>query len=329
MKNIFLLLIVLAGWCTTHAQNKIAGYEYWFNNNYASKTLTTVAPIQQLNLNLNVPTTGLSSGLHTINFRSIDNNGMWSSTLSQFFYKVPQTTTTQPKITAYEYWLNNDYTNVVAANTPIQEVVSINELLNVQTLSNGLHTLNIRFKDNGGMWSSTLSQFFYKVPEHPSMGQNKIVAYRYWFNNDFNQAVVVTLPTPALLLNIASNIDLTQIPVGEHTIHFQFKDALGMWSIVTSDTIERTTITVSIVETSFSNSIVAYPNPTKGRVFVDFGETLNEIKVSIHSINGKLVQQSVYNNSQTIEFNLSQPAGIYLMNILSENKRATIRLIKH
>jgi hypothetical protein len=136
------------------------------------------------------------------------------------------------------------------------------------------------------------------------------------------------LPSPVSVLDLASNLNLAQMQVGSHTIHFQFKDELGKWSVVTSDAIEKT-VTLSIIDNTFGSNILAYPNPTNGKVFVDFGESLNAINVHIHTINGKLVQQAVYNNKQTLEFDFTEPPGIYLMTISSGNKRTTLKLIKN
>jgi len=305
----------------------IAGYEYWFNTDFANKTTTSVAQTGQLLINQLVPTTGLTNGINTFNFRSYDNSGMYSSVLSHFFYKTSASqNNTNHQVVAYEYWIDNDYANAILVNTAVQQHVNINELIAMNLLNNGVHLFNIRFKDNTNLWSSVVSNFFYKTPLQ-IVTQNKITEYRYWFDNDFANAVNVPL-IPNQQINLIDNLDLTQIPIGNHEIHFQFKDTHGLWSIVATNTIEKT-ITVNIIDNTLSSNILVYPNPTSGVVFVDFKETLDDIEVSIHTINGKLVQQLVYKNKQTLEFNFNEPPGIYIMTFLSENKRTTIRLIKN
>ncbi|MEJ5268572.1 MAG: T9SS type A sorting domain-containing protein, partial [Bacteroidales bacterium] len=86
---------------------------------------------------------------------------------------------------------------------------------------------------------------------------------------------------------------------------------------------------VGILENTFSNDIIVYPNPTDGIVKIDLGETLSEFSVSLTDVNGKLINQTSYKNTKMIELNLNAQPGIYLLTIYSENKKATIRLIKN
>ncbi len=319
MKQIQLLIVALYLTFSASAQNKVKGYEYWFDNDYANKVTTAVTPVKQFSLNADVATTGLTNGIHTVNIRVVDNtekysstlshffykmpqhtavnyllvayeywfdndyanaitvnttaqkqvsvndlistpslsNGIhtlnirfkdngqkWSSTLSQFFYKMPQQVSTAHKLVTYEYWFDNDYANVVTVNTPNQKQVAISDLINVQTLNNGIHTLNIRFKDNEQLWSSTLSQFFYKMPIKATVN-NVITNYRYWVDNDFANATHITLPTSVKQLSLVDNLDFTNIPKGGHTVHFQFKDSLGLWSSVTTDSIVKISLPIS------------------------------------------------------------------------------------
>jgi len=506
---------------------KIVGYEYWFNNDYANKTTTMVTSTQQLMINQTIPTTGLMQGINTINFRSFDNSGKYSSIISHFFYKTSLTESNQaPEIVAYEYWIDNDYANAVIVNTPVQQQLNINELMSMTTLNNGVHNFHIRFKDDAGLWSSVVSHFFYKTPEQ-IVTQNSITEYRYWFNNDFANAVNLSL-TPNQQINLMDNLDLTQVPKGIYEINFQFKDTLGRWSVVLTDIIEKialpiadfsysampycdstvvtftdnsidgdeylwdfgdgntsdlanpthtyytpdtyqvsltvtditlgtdstivipvvinslhtsstitetacvsytapdcqiyttsgiktaiipnavgcdstitinltinsvdvsvnqngiilsanatadfyqwvdcnngnsiingetnqsftatqngsfavkitqngctdtsacyTVTTVGILENTFSNDIIVYPNPTDGIVKIDLGKTLPEFSVSLTDVNGKLINQTSYKNTKMIELNLNAQPGIYLLTIYSENKKATIRLIKN
>lgn len=329
MKRLYLIIILFAGIICSNAQTTIEGYEYWFNNDFAGKSTVAVTSTQKLLINQNISSTGLSNGLNVINFRSYDNNGRYSCVLSHFFYKTSASENNPgPEIVAYEYWLDNDYLNAVAVNIPVQQHVNINELISMSSLNNGLHTLNIRFKDNKDLWSSVLNQCFYKIPEQNSAGENKIVSYRYWFNDDFNQATIVTLSTPSLIFGIANNINLSQLPLGEHTIHFQFKDTNRMWSGVTSDIFEKSII-LSILENSLNSRVLAYPNPTTGRVQIDLNETYTHIKLLIHDINGKLVFQTEYKDQHTLEFNFNEPTGIYLITLETGKKNTTIRLIKN
>ena len=286
----------------------IAGYEYWFNNDFANKTRTSVTQTQQLLINELIPTTGLKNGINTFNFRSFDNLGMYSSVLSHFFYKPSSLqNNTNPEIVAYEYWLDNDYVNAVLVNTPFQQLVNINELIAMTSLNNGVHQFNIRFKDNMGLWSSVVSNFFYKVPEQ-IVAQNTITEYCYWFDNDFANAANISL-TPNQQIILIDNLDLTQIPKGDHEINFQFKDTLGLWSVVLTDTIEK--IALPIADFSYSamqycdSTVIAFTeNSIDGDVYLwDFADgTTDTLANPTHTFYNSRLHSVSLTVSDTITF---------------------------
>jgi hypothetical protein len=219
-------------------RSKINGYEYWFNNDYAGKILTPITPAEQLNLSLNIPTNSLSTGVHVFNFRSYDNQGKFSSTLSQFFYKTPESPTTSREIVEYEYWFDNSYENKQNVSTSVQQQVNINELMDASSLVNGIHTFNIRFKDNSGLWSSTLSQFFYKTPESSSINR-ELVEYEYWFDNEYAEKQTV-VTTSLSAINVSELINTQSLSNGVHTFNIRFKDNSGLWSSTLSQFFYKT-----------------------------------------------------------------------------------------
>ena len=257
--------------------SKIVGYEYWFNNDFLSKTTTSVESAQQLIIDQNIPTTELTKGLNILNFRSFDNLRKYSSVVSHFFYKIslPESTP-NPEIVAYEFWLDNDYNNAVLVNTPVHQQVNINELISMSSLSNGIHNFNIRFKNNSGLWSSVVSHLFYKTPER-IFTENSITEYHYWFDNDFANAVNASV-NPDLQINLTGNLDLTRIPKGKHEINFQFKDAFGKWSAVIADSIEKVSLPIadfsSFTVQDCNSAIVTYTNNSidGDKYLWDFGD---------------------------------------------------------
>jgi len=255
---------------------EIVAYEYWLDNDYVNAVVVNTPAQQLVNINELIAMTSLNNGVHQFNIRFKDNMGLWSSVVSNFFYKVPEQIVAQNTITEYCYWFDNDFANAVIVNTPVQQLVNINELIAMTSLNNGVHQFNIRFKDNMGLWSSVVSNFFYKVPEQ-IVAQNTITEYRYWFDNDFANAATISL-TPNQQINLIDNLDLTQIPKGDHEINFQFKDTLGLWSVVLTDTIKK--IALPIADFSYSamqycdSTVVAFTdNSIDGDTyFWDFGD---------------------------------------------------------
>lgn len=236
MKNIlltsFLAVVYIFG---VTAQNTINSYEYWFDNDFANRVTTSVTPVAQLNVNANITTAGLANGIHTFNFRTFDIDGLSSSVLSEYFYKVPaQITATNKEIIAYEYWFDNDFANAVSVSTNQQQQINISELLTTTGLNNGIHTLNIRFKDNAGLWSSILSEYFYKIPETITTGNKEIIEVEYWFDSDFqNVQTITTTAQQQIILN--DLITTSGLNNGIHTFNIRFKDNADLWSSVLSE----------------------------------------------------------------------------------------------
>ncbi len=312
---------------TISVDKKIAEYEVWLDNDYANKTKSNVSPTDNLNVNTQLTTTGLSDGLHCYNIRFKDDAGAWSSTLSQFFYKVPSTISVDKKIEQYEVWFDTDYANKTTTTVAPTDNLDVNSAITTNGLNDGIHTINFRFKDNTGAWSSVLSQFYYKQSSQAAV-DNFIVGYRYWLNDNFSQKTYVAEATPAKLVNINTDLTTAQIPIGQNYINFQFLDTKGMWSLVSTTEFENT-VTVNIIDNTFNNNFVVYPNPTSGKVFVDLQETLTNANVSIYDISGKLVHQFKFTNQKLLEFDIDNRPGIYFMVITSDERKTTIKLTRN
>ncbi|KAF0130022.1 MAG: esterase/lipase/thioesterase [Bacteroidetes bacterium] len=213
--------------------NTIVAYEYWFDNNYSSKVYTPVNPQQVSLLNSSIPTEGLIDGLHRLNFRSKDSRGFWSAVVSEVFYKLPITPSGTRKITAYEYWFDNDYTTKIVTDVLPQQTITLNGIIDGTSISTGLHSFHTRFKDDAGQWSAVVSEVFYKLPIMPS-GTRKITEYEYWFDNDYTTKIVTdVVPQQSIMLN--GIIDGTSVSDGLHSFHTRFKDDAGQWSAVVSE----------------------------------------------------------------------------------------------
>ncbi len=83
------------------------------------------------------------------------------------------------------------------------------------------------------------------------------------------------------------------------------------------------------IENTFANIITSYPNPTSGKVFVDLGQTFQNVHIVLTDITGIVVSQEDYKNRQLLEVEISEPAGLYFLTIVSGNRKATLRLIKN
>ena len=86
--------------------------------------------------------------------------------------------------------------------------------------------------------------------------------------------------------------------------------------------------TVGIMENSFGNKLLVYPNPTSGNFSVDLGAAYENSQITIIDISGKLIDSKTITQSQTLNLSIEEPAGIYIVSIQTDDKKAVIRLIK-
>ncbi len=224
--------------------NDIVAYEYWFDDDDQNKTVVNITPTAQAHVMAQIDVGTLGNGMHAFNYRTVDSRGYYSSTVSQLFYKTGLNNGISNDIVAYEYWFDDDDQNKTVVNITPTAQAHVMAQIDVGALGNGMHAFNYRALDEQGYYSSTVSQLFYKKPGDVTVAR-EVVSYKYWFNNDHMNAVHVKLQAPADNLHLVDIVDMTKIQKGLHTIHFQFKDVAGYWSVVTSDTIEKISLPVA------------------------------------------------------------------------------------
>jgi len=97
-----------------------------------------------------------------------------------------------------------------------------------------------------------------------------------------------------------------------------------------SDTSSCYTVsTVGTINNEFGSDLLLFPNPTNGEFSIDMGEEYNTATITITDLTGRLIFSNIYNNRQLLNLKLTEPSGVYLLIIQTENKRAVIRLVKN
>ncbi len=85
---------------------------------------------------------------------------------------------------------------------------------------------------------------------------------------------------------------------------------------------------VGLLENDFGKELKLYPNPTVGSFSIDLGQTYKFTSIRITDLIGKTIQSQSFTNSQILNLNINESAGIYLLLIESTDKKAIIKLIK-
>ena len=85
---------------------------------------------------------------------------------------------------------------------------------------------------------------------------------------------------------------------------------------------------IGIIENDFGTGLLLYPNPTNGNFSVDLGSQYQNVNIRLMDLNGKLIESNSYNEGQIFNLKIEESAGVYLLQIDAEDKKAVIRLIK-
>ena len=140
---------------STIVQNKIMSLEYFIDTDPGIGLATSIPITASTNLNIleNIPTAALSTGIHLLYVRGMDEQGNWSFEESKPFF-----VDLRRQLVNLEYAVDTDPGIGLAMAMPIVPPKdSINILLNIptSTLTIGAHNLIVRTLDNNIFWSKT------------------------------------------------------------------------------------------------------------------------------------------------------------------------------
>lgn len=219
MKKVWILLWICSWTSFLFGQenNGIQSVEFWFDTNFSERYQRVALGdefITNVDIEEEIDVTALSEGMHFFNFRAKDSQGFWSSPVTKYFYHVGSVETNE--IVSYEYWfdMNNEQKETGSYSSSF--------LLDVTSLSEGMHFLNVRFKDKRGLWSSPITHYFYHAG---SVETNGMVAYEYWFDTDY--AGKQSGKTSGSFIQ---DLAVSTLSEGMHYLNIRFQDKRGYWS---------------------------------------------------------------------------------------------------
>ena len=86
---------------------------------------------------------------------------------------------------------------------------------------------------------------------------------------------------------------------------------------------------IGVIENTFRQEIVVFPNPTAGDLTIDLGEIHSTILTKTLSLNGQLINENSFNNTQMLDLNIDLAPGYYYIEIRdNEDKKAIIKILK-
>ena len=108
----------------------------------------------------------------------------------------------------------------------------------LSSIASGLHRVGFRVKDANGKWSQTGDATFYALP---AFSMSNLVKLEYFIDNDpgFGSGIVLSVPNNFQMGVLNFNLNLNGLAQGLHCLHIRGKNALGIWSHVSSTLIYR------------------------------------------------------------------------------------------
>ena len=207
---------------------KAIAYRYWIDDNVNAKTTKALNgnEIQQT-----IDISSLNTGAHIYHVQFKSEESGWSATQDIAFY-ITNTSDeekddeTAAPITQYEYWINDaNKSNPIPYNK-----ADISIEASTANMPSGKNSYQICATDYKGR-KTFYAGAFYIIDSTNNDDEEKEevakpVSYRYWLDEDKdNKHEVIFTNTE----EIACNIDISNLPQGAHTFHFEMKDNLGRW----------------------------------------------------------------------------------------------------
>ncbi|MBR2193167.1 MAG: hypothetical protein IJ910_07665 [Bacteroidaceae bacterium] len=220
-KYLGLSLLTLLCCLTVTAQTTVTKCEYWFDQQFDSRTTVTM---QGNAWSSSIDISSLNTGLHSVAFRVADNNGVFSSTLVKNFMLVPGSGTGDNSLKTYEYWIDQKFDERKSGTIPGSGSINIDE--DISALNTGFHNIAMRIIDKNGIVSSTLVKNFFLVPGSGT-GDNSLKTYEYWIDKKFDERKSGTIPEGGII-NIDE--DISALNTGLHNIAMRIIDKNGIVS---------------------------------------------------------------------------------------------------
>ncbi len=213
IKLIFLLLLaVLFGRAQTISQ-----YEYWLDADYGHRhtVATNSTDVEQ-----SIDISSLSEGIHYLNFRAEDGDGV-SGLYHRYLFMVPASEMTDATVSGYEYWIDADYAHRVSSSVASTDIT---QSIDVSTLSSGIHYLNFRAKRTDGE-PGLYYRYLFVVPDKEEVTL-QIDQVKFWIDDDEQNSQTMKVEAGS---EIAISMDISQLEAGStHTFNINAVSTDGL-----------------------------------------------------------------------------------------------------
>lgn len=234
-------LVMCMAMALGHAQPNISRVEYYIDNDpgYGNGITVNTTSGNNVTGSFNIDLEALSQGVHIVGVRSRDANGVWGLESKWIFLKPYSAggNVMMPNINRIEYFVDTDpgYGNGIPLSfSPATSVSNVAINLDLIPLTEGVHIVGIRSRDDNGAWSIDNKWIFLKpYATGGGISVPNITRVEYFIDNDPGYGNAINLPINAStnIAGIPINIDLQPLAQGVHIIGVRSRDTRGAWSI--------------------------------------------------------------------------------------------------
>jgi hypothetical protein len=100
------------------------------------------------------------------------------------------------------------------------------------------------------------------------------------------------------------------------------------WTNIDAGLVFSTNCFTNIVTTASIPNLQVYPNPTPNALTVDLGTVHSSVNITISNTIGQKVQSSNYSYTQILDLNIEGLPGWYFIQIETEKRSQTIKVLK-
>jgi len=198
---------------------------------------------------IEVPLLGsLQSGNHVVYVRMQNSDGQWSNPKSAPLI-IPESAAPSFKpetgyIAAAQYAIDilpdDEFTNVIDLTENLFTAEALWQDIDISGLALGMHRLYVRLKRADGVWGPFRCHPLIIVDEEAIYSECTISEAEYFIDHD--PGVGNAIPLPPLDGNFdqqqedawLDNIDISHLPIGNHTVYARIKNNKGVWGPVRS-----------------------------------------------------------------------------------------------
>lgn len=203
----------------------IAEIEYFFDTDqgFGNNHIVTTEPETEIVINENIEADISDAGLHMFAIRAKNENHVWGHTYHYYFSVDNEIYQELPNLQAIEFFIDTDpgfnngnYLSVASENNN-----ELDEIIDMNGISEGLHTIGFRGIDQNNIWGTTHTYNFYLQSEDFTQTDD-ISAIEFFINNDAGIGSATSIGLyPNINCDTLIYVPLTDISSGNYIAGFR------------------------------------------------------------------------------------------------------------